>query len=218
LRWLGNGNMRFAKHHLRADGQTLADVQRLSKGQHPHAIVPSCSDSRVPPEVVFDQKLGELFVVRTAGEALDSNVIGSIEYAIEHLGSRNLVVMGHSSCGAVKAALGTLAGGSAGSPHLDHLVADLHPRLATFKGRAPTADVSDESWANARGVAHDLMERSTIITAAVTERRLKITPALYDLGTGVVHFDGMGTMPSLAVAPLAAPHPASVAKPTPHKH
>lgn len=79
-----------------------SDLKRLSTGQKPHTIVLSCSDSRVPPEVLFDQKLGEIFVIRTAGQAIDSSVLASIEYAVSHLGTNLIVVMGHESCGAVK--------------------------------------------------------------------------------------------------------------------
>lgn len=91
------------------------DIERLSTGQAPQAIVLSCSDSRVAPEIVFDQKLGEMFTVRSAGEALSSQAIASIEFAIAKLGSKLIVVMGHTKCGAIKAAVDTLSGGSAGS-------------------------------------------------------------------------------------------------------
>lgn len=188
LTWLKNGNKRFTKHSLRKDGQSNTDVTRLSTGQTPHAIVLSCSDSRVPPEVVFDQKLGEIFVVRTAGEALDDNVIGSIEYAVEHLGSQLILVMGHTSCGAVKAALGTLDGSSAGTPALDGLVKDIHPRLASFKGHKPSANVEEESWANTQGVANDLVKRSAMLKKKVNSGALKIVPSLYNLNSGIVEF------------------------------
>ncbi|MGZ3798075.1 MAG: carbonic anhydrase, partial [Pseudobdellovibrionaceae bacterium] len=119
LAWLKNGNTRYLKGTLRKDGQSNKDRERLVTGQKPHTIILSCSDSRVPPEVLFDQKLGEIFVIRTAGEALDNAAIASVEYALEHLGSHLLVVMGHESCGAVKAAFSTLKGEDAGSPALD---------------------------------------------------------------------------------------------------
>jgi carbonic anhydrase len=80
LRYLRNGNKRFTEHKLRNDGISARDLERLSTGQKPHAIVLSCSDSRVPPEILFDQKLGEIFVVRTAGQSLDSSAVASIEY------------------------------------------------------------------------------------------------------------------------------------------
>lgn len=190
LVWLQHGNDRFLKRHLRNDGQGKKDIQRLSTGQHPHAIVLSCSDSRVPPEIVFDQKLGEIFVVRTAGEALDENVIASIEYAIEHLGARLLIVMGHTACGAVKAAISTLDGKDAGSPALNHLVKDIQPRIQPMISRnGASKDLAKESLVNARGVAASLQERSEIIREAVEKGEVLIQPALYDIGSGKVLFD-----------------------------
>lgn len=189
LSWLKNGNARFLSGGLRKDGQGKQDIIKLSTGQQPHSIVLSCSDSRVPPEVVFDQKLGELFVVRTAGEALASNAIASIEYAIEHLGSRLIVVMGHTSCGAVKAALGTMNGEDAGSSNLNELVKDIHPRISAFKGKAQSANFQDESWANTRGVGGDLMKRSKLIEEAVKSGKVKIVTSLYHLDSGQVEFD-----------------------------
>ncbi|MFZ3229619.1 MAG: carbonic anhydrase [Pseudobdellovibrio sp.] len=188
MKWLKNGNHRFTKGFFRKDGATKKDVARLSKGQKPHSIVLSCSDSRVPPEVVFDQKLGEIFTVRTAGEVLDSASIASIEYAVEHLGSRNILVMGHSQCGAVKAALSTFGGKDAGSPNLNKLVGDIHPRLQQFEGKEPSANYEVESWANTNGVAKDLLERSSIIAEKVRSGEVQINTALYHLETGVAEF------------------------------
>ncbi len=199
LGWLKNGNIRFTGSKLRKDGQGEADRSRLSTGQKPHAIVLSCSDSRVPPEIVFDQKLGELFVVRTAGEALGDNAIGSIEYAVEHLGSKLIVVMGHTSCGAVKAALGSMDGSSVGTPALDNLVKDIHPRISAFKGKAPSEKLSSESFANARGVAADLALRSNLLREKIASGKLSVVPSLYDLDSGKVMFD----------APLTTPEPAT---------
>ena len=187
-KWLVNGNVRFTKNRLRKDGQSKKDIQRLSNGQKPHSIILSCSDSRVPPEIVFDQKLGEIFVVRTAGESLEANAVGSIEYAIEHLGARNLVVMGHTQCGAVKAALGTLNGGDAGSPNLNKLVADLHPHLRNFSSTAPSKNLEAESWANVSGVATDLITRSNIIAEALRSGKVKMREGLYHLDSGKVDF------------------------------
>lgn len=189
LVWLENGNKRFVKNANRVDGKSQTDRARLAKGQKPHAIVLSCSDSRVPPEQVFDQSLGEVFVVRTAGESLDASVIASIEYAVEHLGPQLLVVMGHTSCGAVSATISTNEGTSAGSPALDALIADIRPRLPS---RGPAGVSSQgleiESAANAQGVAADLMKRSAIIRTHVENGTLTIKPALYHLDSGVVKF------------------------------
>lgn len=188
LRYLVNGNKRFTKNQLRNDGISAKDLQRLSTGQKPHTIVLSCSDSRVPPEVLFDQKLGEIFVIRTAGQALDSSAIASIEYAVAHLGTNLIVVMGHESCGAVKAALSTLNGEDAGSPSLNKLVGDIHPRLKRFSRVPASTGVIEESWANVNGVAQDLPARSEIIQSAIESGELKIEKALYHLGTGNVEW------------------------------
>jgi carbonic anhydrase len=187
-KFLINGNKRFTTKRFRNDGVSSDDLKKLSSGQKPHAIVLSCSDSRVPPEVVFDQKLGEIFVIRTAGQAIDSSVIASIEYAVAHLGTNLIVVMGHESCGAVKAALSTLSGGDAGSPSLNKLVADIHPRLARFSRIPASAGVINESWSNVNGVASDLAAKSEIIQSAVESGELKIQKALYHLGTGSVEW------------------------------
>ncbi len=188
LMWLKNGNTRYTTNKLRKDGQGYEDVKRLATGQTPHSIVLSCSDSRVPPEIVFDQKLGEIFTVRTAGETLDDAGIASMEYAVSHLGSQQLVVMGHTSCGAVKAALATLDGSDAGSPALNELVHDIHPRLASYKRKPQSTGVKDESWSNVKGVATDLEKRSAIIAKAIQSGKLKIRLAMYDLETGKVEF------------------------------
>lgn len=189
LKWLKNGNKRFTKGLFRKDGADKTDIKKLSTGQTPHSIVLSCSDSRVPPEVVFDQKLGEIFTVRTAGEAIDPSAIASMEYAVEHLGSKNIVVMGHTNCGAIKAALSTLGGADAGSENLNHLVHDLHPRLNQFKGsHEHSENYEKESWANVDGIINDLSLRSSILAKKLKAGDIKIVPALYHLETGEVQF------------------------------
>lgn len=188
LTLLQKGNKRFASTEVRRDGAKSIDRKKLVSGQKPYAIVLSCSDSRVPPEIVFDQKLGEIFVVRTAGQSLDFATIASIEYGVSHLGSNLIVVMGHESCGAVKAALATLKGGDAGSAWLNKLVADLHPHLKRFTELSQTEGVVVESWANVEGVANDLLNRSEIIKKAVESGDVRIQNALYHLGSGEVEW------------------------------
>ncbi len=188
LQWLKNGNTRFKKSRFRNDGAAIKDVVRLTKGQAPHSIVLSCSDSRVPPEVIFDQKLGEIFTVRTAGQVIEPSAIASMEYAVEHLGTRNLVVMGHTNCGAVKAAFGTLDGTDAGSDNLNKLVHDIHPRIEKFKGAQPSAHFEKEGWANVQGIIQDISLRSKILGAKIKSGEIKIQPALYHLDTGIVEF------------------------------
>lgn len=199
LTWMKNGNKRFQSGALRKDGQSQADRERLVPSQKPHTIVLSCSDSRVPPEIVFDQKLGEIFVVRTAGETLDNMAIASIEYALEHLGSHLILVLGHESCGAVKAAYSTLGGEDAGSKALNALVKDIHPRLKSFTGNKPSTAFVSESKANASGVAHDLVGRSEIIAKKVESKALQIETAIYHLNSGWVEFYSEdSTTPGLA--------------------
>ena len=188
LSLLKQGNKRFLKGNVRKDGMDQATIKKLATGQKPHAIVLSCSDSRVPPEIIFDQKLGEVFVVRTAGQALDSSAIASIEYAVAHLCSKLILVMGHESCGAVKAALSTLNGGDAGSPSLNKLVGDLHPRLKRFSELSRTDGLLVESWINVEGVATDLVDRSELIKKLVESGDIKIMRALYHLSTGEVEW------------------------------
>lgn len=188
LSFLQNGNKRYTSALVRRDGFGRPDREKLTTGQKPYAIVLSCSDSRVPPEIVFDQKLGEIFVIRTAGQALDFSAIASIEYGVSHLGSNLIVVMGHESCGAVKAALATLKGGDAGSAWLNKLVADLHPHLKRFSELSQTDGVLVESWANVEGVSKDLLERSEIVKKAVESGDVRIQNALYHLGSGKVEW------------------------------
>ncbi len=186
--WLKNGNTRFTTGRLRKDGQSLSDIKRLTAGQKPHTVILSCSDSRVPPELVFDQKLGEIFVIRVSGEILDASTVGSIEHAVQNLGTNLVLVMGHTACGAIKAAHTSLSGGSAGSPDMDKINADIQPRIRTYGGKTPSQGYMKESWANVKGVAKDLIERSPILASAVKNGDLKIAEAMYDTASGVVTF------------------------------
>lgn len=188
LGWLKNGNTRFGKGLFRNDGASPKDRARLTTGQKPHSIVLSCSDSRVPPEVVFDQKLGEIFVIRTAGQDVDDNVIASIEYAVSHLGSNLLVVMGHESCGGIKAALSALQGADLGSPSLNAWANELKPHLQSHAGKTPSQGLLEESWSNVSGVEKDLLERSALLRDAVASGGVKIVKAMYHLESGNVEW------------------------------
>jgi carbonic anhydrase len=185
------GNDRFVA------GESKSRRAELVSGQKPKTIVLSCSDSRTPPELVFDQGLGELFTIRVAGNVLGAAQVASIEYAIEHLGSKELVIMGHESCGAVKAALTAARGKSAGSPDLDSLIASVRGNLEDSAGRAlasPAAPSADETKfraeviANVNAVAKSLVKRSRIVRHAMEESGFKILPAIYSLESGKVEF------------------------------
>lgn len=186
--WLKNGNVRFEKGRFRKDGTTPGDRARLVGEQKPHSIILSCSDSRVPPEVIFDQKLGEIFVVRTAGQAIDHTVIASIEYAFSHLGTNLLVIMGHESCGAVKATLSAMQGADLGSPALNALAEDIKPHLLQFTSKPPSPNLVDESWANVLKTEQDLLERSALIRDAIASGEVKIVKAMYHLNSGQVEW------------------------------
>ena len=176
-----DGNHRFvagktARHNLKAQRKQVA------KSQHPHVVVLSCSDSRVPPELIFDSGLGELFVVRSAGEDDDPISIGSIEYAVEHLGSTVIIVMGHQSCGAVAAAC---SGEKVESPNLDAVIAPISPSC-----RKPTNDEPKSLDLAVRDhvhrVAEDLVGKSELLRTAVAKGELTIIGAYYSLDTGEV--------------------------------
>lgn len=189
LELLRTGNQRFVDGKMtgqRRDDKTRSD---LASGQNPFAIVLSCSDSRVPPEVLFDQGLGDVFVVRTAGHVLDPGPIASIEYALEHLGSRLIVVMGHESCGAVKAALTTPVGKSAGSVDLDRLVAKIKPYLTSFRPISTDKLLRGPVKANTSGVARELIKKSAIVRTKLQLQEASLVTAIYSLATGQVEFN-----------------------------
>src|SRR5205823_10458333 len=132
---LKEGNGRYTGGNLQHPGQTTERRTELANSQYPFATIVSCSDSRVPPEIVFDQGLGDLFVVRVAGNVIDDHALGSIEYSVDHLGVRLIVVLGHQSCGAVRAARETIAAKSKAPGHIQSLVTAIQPAVeATEKG------------------------------------------------------------------------------------
>lgn len=178
---LTEGNERFVADKL--DGQLQDSSRRteLTGGQQPHTIVLSCADSRVVPEFAFDAGLGELFVVRVAGNIANSSSIASMEYAVAHVGSQVIVVLGHQSCGAVTAAA---AGGDNGY-NLNHLLAHIAPALDAC---GPGAEITDIVKKNAELTAQELVTRSSIIRNAVEAGTVKIVPAYYHLDTGRVEF------------------------------
>jgi carbonic anhydrase len=175
------GNTRFVAgtpEHPHQD----ADVRgELAKGQKTFAVVLTCADSRVAPEIVFDQGLGDLFVLRVAGNVANDDVQASIEYAVEHLGATLVVVLGHERCGAVKAAV---AGGDLPG-HLPGLIRQLTPAVDRTKG-LPGDPLDNAVCANARMAAQQLRESAPILKARVQAGTLAVMAARYDLDTGMV--------------------------------
>jgi len=167
-------------HGIQAERKT-----QLAGGQTPHAIIVSCSDSRVPPELVFNQGLGHIFVVRVAGNVIDSIALGSIEYAVEHLHSQLIVVLGHQKCGAVKAAVDThgTEAAPAGESSIPSILAKIYPAVATAKG-ANAADLLDASvQQNAKNTVAEILEKSHIVAEHVKEGKVVIHAAEYSLDT-----------------------------------
>jgi len=175
------GNARFVADSLDGKLQDSSRRDSLTGGQEPYAIILSCADSRVVPELAFDTGLGELFVVRVAGNVANNSSMASIEYAVAHCGSKVIVVLGHQSCGAVTAAM---AGGDNGH-NLNHLLSHITPALsASDEG----AEVNSVVKTNAQLQAKELVDRSSIISNAVKAGTVKIVPAYYNLDSGKVDF------------------------------
>jgi carbonic anhydrase len=177
---LVDGNLRFVSGQVEHPRQDMVRIAETAKGQHPFAIVVSCSDSRVPPEILFDQGLGDLFVVRTAGEVVTDVELGSIEYAVEHLGATYLVVLGHKKCGAVDA---TLKGGEL-PPNIEAIAAQIRPAVEAsrfFKGDPLDNAVRE----NAKTVLAKI-KGTPALAEAFHEGKLNLKAAYYDIDTGKV--------------------------------
>ena len=180
LERLKEGNKRFAKDLLESKNTDSERRKHLIQGQHPFAIILSCADSRVVPEMAFDTGLGELFVVRVAGNVANTSSIASIEYAVANLDVQLIVVMGHENCGAVTAAI---QGADAG-PNLNQLVSLIKPAVDQSSDHSVNVVVKE----NVRLNSNALIEKSDIISAAVSGKNLKIVTAYYNLESGAVDF------------------------------
>jgi len=182
LQRLVEGNERFAagrSQHPRQTPDTRAD---LAAGQRPFAVIVSCSDSRVGPEVIFDQGLGDLFVVRVAGNVVDDHALGSVEYAAEHLHAPLVVVLGHSRCGAVAAARDTVASGGQAEGHVQSLVEAIRPAVEATAGQ----DAEATCRANVQHVVATLRASQPLLAHLVEGGALQVVGATYDLDTGHV--------------------------------
>ena len=171
LQSLKTGNERFVTGNLLPKDSYAEDRKKLCEGQHPFAVVLCCSDSRVAPEILFDQKLGNLFVIRNAGNVVDDDVLGSIEYAVEHLETPLVVVLGHSSCGAVTA---TCQGGE-----LPGHIVDLAKRIKPSVSAGCCID--DNARRHAKNMAQQIREDEI-----VHHLNAKVVAAFYDLQSGQV--------------------------------
>jgi carbonic anhydrase len=200
LKRLKDGNARFVSETSIAQPINRTRRATLATGQTPFATFLSCSDSRVPPEIVFNTGLGDLFVVRTAGEVPDHAVLASVEYAAEHLYVPLLVVMGHESCGAVKAAVEK---GKSLGPNLDYLVAAITPAVERTKSTPEKERLKAAILANVQQVAGDTLQKSEILQHLVQKRQLTVIGAYYELASGKVTFSQPMSVPA---APAGAAH------------
>ena len=174
------GNERFTTSKVTEGRPVAAKRAETAQTQHPFAVVVGCADSRTSPELVFDQNIGDLFVVRTAGNLVDEHGLGSIEYAVEHLGVRLIVVLGHERCGAVKAAVA-----SATAPgNINSLVRDIQPAVAAAKGK-PGNTIDQVVKENASLVAVKIHNEAKLGELA---KEVRVVSGVYDLDTGKVEW------------------------------
>ncbi len=180
LERLKQGNERFRAGRPAGGVQVGSRREELTKSQRPFSIILSCSDSRVPLEIIFHTGLGDLFVIRVAGNVANQTSIASIEYAVKYLGTKLIVAMAHQNCGAVSAAI---EGGDRGK-NLNYLMSYIQPAL-----EPPELDVDVIARRNARNSAERLVNESDIIRAATEKDGVKIVTAFFHLSSGEVEFD-----------------------------
>ena len=182
------GNARFREGSARFPTvckETLAD---LAKGQQPYATILGCSDSRVPPELIFDADFGELFIIRVAGNVISPEVMGSMQYAGAHLHTPLFVVLGHEGCGAVKAAVESKLDDVEYRSRIQTLVNNILPGLPEFDSQAsPQEQLAQAVEANVRWSMHQMMETSEA-QRAIQEDRAKLVGAVYEIASGSVRF------------------------------
>jgi carbonic anhydrase len=180
------GNERFtAGKSIHCD--LMAQVKQTATSQSPYAAIVGCIDSRVPPELVFDQRIGDVFCARVAGNIVNTDIIGSLEYSTKVAGAKAIVVLGHSSCGAIKSAVDNVKLGN-----ITALLKNFRPALATLSKTDGHRDSHNDALvqkvaeANARLTAASLTRRSPIIKSQVDAKQLKIAAAMHDITTGTV--------------------------------
>ena len=182
------GNLRFINGQARfptVQKDVLAD---LARGQQPYATILGCSDSRVPPELVFDASFGELFVIRVAGNILGPSIMGTLQYAGLHLHTPLFVVMGHEGCGAVKAAIASRFDGSQQASRIEILLEQIIPALEGLDPRTPPAELlASAVEANVRRTVRQLLETPEA-RARLEEGHMQLVGAIYELETGRVRF------------------------------
>lgn len=181
LRELRDGNKRFLAGRMK-NTNYKKQIAATKDDQHPHSVILSCLDSRIPPEIVFDQGIGNIFVARVAGNVEDTNILGSMEFATKVKGTKLIVVMGHTKCGAVKGALDDAKLGN-----LTELLSEIRPAIVGDKSE-PNKQLDETSRNNVKMTMDDILKKSPVISELVKENKVEIVGAYYDLATGRVTF------------------------------
>jgi len=181
LKKLLDGNKRCATCKQQNPRQDAKRRKEVTKGQKPFAVIVGCSDSRIPPELIFDQGLGDLFVVRLAGNIVDALALGSIEYAVEHLDTKLVVVLGHGKCGAV-----TAAAQSADAPgHVGGIVRAIQPAIK--RARKLQGDLVENAIrVNVSLVVNKIKSSKPILAEMVNKGEIEVVGAYYNIETGAV--------------------------------
>ena len=178
---LKKGNKRFLEGKL-INTDYKSQIENTKSDQHPHSVILSCLDSRVPPEIIFDQGIGNIFVARVAGNVEDANILGSMEFATKVKGSKLIVVMGHSSCGAIKGAIDNAELGN-----LTQLVDQIKPAIP--KEKMSKEDLLDAAAKNnITQTMRDILDKSPVIKELIAQNQINIVGAYYDITTGKVDF------------------------------
>lgn len=188
LKRLQDGNARFVKGTSHHPHETSDWRHALEGGQHPFAVVLGCSDSRVPPELVFDQGFGDLFVVRVAGNVVDTSVTASIEYAVDHLDTHLIVVMGHSNCGAVSATVDHLDTPDGEPAEVVSLMYQIEPAVTGLSPNMSRQERIDRAVTRNVELAVRRLSRVPDLRGSITAGRIKIVSAIYDMHTGKATF------------------------------
>jgi len=188
LRYLKDGNERFVRGEPRFSVVCKEKLADLARAQRPYATIVGCSDSRVPPELIFDAGLGELFIIRVAGNVISPEVIGSLQYAALHLHTALFVVLGHEGCGAVAAAPDAIHRGVQQRSRIERLLENIIPGVADIEpGLAPDEELQRGVEANVRWSIHQLMATPEAHGRAA-EGEMKLVGAVYEIATGRVRF------------------------------
>lgn len=181
---LKDGNKRFVENQALHPDESIQRKKDMLKGQHPFVVILSCSDSRVPPELIFDQGLGDIFEIRNAGNVLNKHVIGSIEYAIMHCGVKLVVIMGHQDCGAINATLS----GISETQYIQALEDSIKPAVENCKKQGLEINSENVVKAHVTQDIEELLSQDVELVKYMKKNNVKIVPAYYHIDSGKVDF------------------------------